>query len=146
MFYYQWCSNILEFKRSSGDILIKFQPKVMLFGARARTYCPFIFQLQMKFATLLAAIHCFSHKHILFIFNMYCLLTALFYLPFVVDAFSLGSQCMNFFWMNGRGFFLYCLIIFLNDQLQINNSSHFTLNFDKCCILWHTDICRTVLV
>lgn len=87
-------------------MLIKFQSKVMLFGARAGKYCPFIFQLEMKFATLIAAVHCFSHKHILFIFNVNCLLTVLFcYLPLVVDALSLGSQHMTFFWMDGRGFF-----------------------------------------
>lgn len=90
----------------------------------------------MKFATLIAAFHCFSHRHVLYIFNMNCLLTVLLcYPPFVVDAFSLGSQHVALFWMDGRVlFFLYCLVIFLSDQLQIDHSSHFKLLLTNSCI------------
>lgn len=105
-------------------------------GPELQNTVPFIFQLQMKFATLIAAFHCFSHRHVLYIFNMICLLTVLLcYPPFVVDAFSLGSQHVALFWMDGRVlFFLYCLVIFLSDQLQIDHSSHFKLLLTNSCI------------
>lgn len=57
----------------------------------------FYFSIANKFATLIADVHCFSHEHVLFIFNMNYLLIVLFcYPPFVVDAFTLGSQHMTF--------------------------------------------------
>lgn len=44
-------------------------------------------------ATIITAVYCFSHQHVLLIFNMSCLLAVLFhYLLFVVDAWSLGSH------------------------------------------------------
>lgn len=101
----------------------------------------------MKLAIFLAVIHCFSHKHVLFILNRNCLLIVLFFYPlFEVDACSLGSQHMTFLEYMAEGFFLYYLIIFLNDQLKVDHSSHFKLTSNKSCILWRTDICRTVLV
>lgn len=139
MFYY--CSNILEFKRSLGDILIKFQSKIILFGVRAGKYYPFIFQLQIN---LLICCSLLKSRFVYFQHELLANCSArhpLWWMPFHLAQ----SVWLIPGWM-AEVFFFTAWLFFLNEQLQIDHSSHFKLTLNKSCILWHTDICRTGLV
>ena len=99
-------------------------------------------------ATIIAAIHCFSHKHILFLFTMNFLLTILFCYPlFVVNVLSLGSHSIWVIsgWMAEVCFPSLRLDYFSKWPVTNRLGKAFQGNF-KCCILWNTDICRTLLV
>lgn len=120
----------------------------MLLRARDVKYCPF-FQLQMKLDCYYHSCYSLFWSQARFIYFHHELLVNY----SLVSTLCGGclviwfTQHMSYFWMDGRVFLLlYCLIIFLSDQLQIDHAEDFKISLNEYCNLWNTNICRTFLV